>query len=72
MGTKRPPGVCRGLRFEPDPTYEWALQCRAQDPKRWAAINERAKVAVRYYELARAAWMASDDEPAGGETGEVG
>ncbi len=64
---KRPRRVRRSLTFTPDPDYEWALQCRRHDPARWSDISDRAKVAVRYYELARAAWMAADDEPAGGE-----
>ena len=59
-----------GLTFTPDETFEWALWCRAHDPARWAGINERARKAVEFYELARAHWMATDDdEPAGGEPG---
>ncbi len=64
---RRPRRVRRGLVFEPDETFEWALWCLKHDPKRWAAISDRAKLAVKYYALARAAWMAADDEPAGGE-----
>ena len=63
MQTKRPPGVNRRLAFRPDPDYEWALWCRRHDPARWASISDRAKVAVSYYELARAAWLGDDRVP---------
>ena len=63
---RRPP-LRPGLRFEPDETFEWALWCRDHDPARWAGINDRAKVAVHYYALARTCWVAADDDdPAGG------
>ena len=61
--TKRPPGVSRRLSFKPDAAFEWGLWCRENDPARWAAISDRAKVAVHYYELARAIWMADDRVP---------
>ena len=61
---RRPRGLSRRLRFEPDPEFEWALWCRQNDPRRWAQISDRAKVSVGYYELARAAWMAGDEPPA--------
>ena len=63
MPTTRPPGMSRRLAFRPDPDYEWALWCRANDPARWAHISDRAKVAVSYYELAKALRMVDDRVP---------
>ena len=70
MGTRRPRGVSRRLRFEPDDAFEWALEIRRSDPRLWATINDRAKLATHYYFLAKAAWLGQsddDDGPAGGE-----
>ena len=62
MGTKRRPGLNRRLAFTPDETFEWGLWLRDHDPARWAQISDRAKIACHYYALARAAWMATDDD----------
>ncbi len=72
MGTRRPRGVSRRLRFEPDDVFEWALEIRRSDPRLWATINDRAKLATHYYFLARAARLGQpgdDGEPADGAAG---
>ena len=63
MPTKRPPGVSRRLAFRPDPDYEWGLWIEQNDPAQWARINERARKAVAFYRLARAAWLGDDRVP---------